>query len=90
MSDEESKIKHSKRLHKEKSAIVKQTKIAKSNGSPITEGSDITLNGMTYPYAWLEGTSPSVRASVGIEKNGDINYDTKYYWGIWRQEKTTG
>jgi len=37
MSDEESKIKHSKRLHKEKSAIVKQTKIAKSNGSPITE-----------------------------------------------------
>lgn len=52
------------------------------NGSPITEGSDITLNGMTYPYSWLEGTSPSVRASLGIEKNGDINYDTKYYWGI--------
>ena len=52
------------------------------NGSPITEGSDITLNGMTYPYAWLEGTSPSVRASLGIEKNGDINFDTKYYWGV--------
>jgi hypothetical protein len=52
------------------------------NGSPITEGSDITLNGMTYPYAWLEGTSPSVRASLGIEATGDINYDTKYYWGI--------
>ena len=50
------------------------------NGSPITEGSDITLNGMTYPYAWLEGTSPSVRASLGIEANGDINYDAKYYW----------
>jgi hypothetical protein len=52
------------------------------NGSPITEGSDITLNGMTYPYAWLEGTSPSVRASLGIEKTGDINYNTKYYWGV--------
>ena len=52
------------------------------NGSPITEGSDITLNGMTYPYAWLEGTSPAVRASLGIEKNGDINFDTKYYWGV--------
>jgi hypothetical protein len=52
------------------------------NGSPITEGSDITLNGMTYPYSWLEGTSPSVRASLGIEANGDINYDAKYYWGI--------
>jgi len=52
------------------------------NGSPITEGSDITLNGMKYPYAWLEGTSPSVRASLGIEKDGDINFDTKYYWGI--------
>ena len=50
------------------------------NGSPITEGSDITLNGMTYPYAWLEGTSPSVRASLGIEATGDINYDTKYYF----------
>jgi hypothetical protein len=52
------------------------------NGSPITEGSDITLNGMKYPYAWLEGTSPSVRASLGIEKDGDINFDTRYYWGI--------
>jgi hypothetical protein len=52
------------------------------NGSPITEGSDITLNGMTYPYAWLEGTSPSVRASLGIEKDGDINFDSKYYWGV--------
>jgi hypothetical protein len=52
------------------------------HGNPITEGSDITLNGMTYPYAWLEGTSPAVRASLGIEKLGDINYDTKYYWGI--------
>jgi hypothetical protein len=50
------------------------------NGNAITEGSDITLNGMTYPYAWLEGTSPSVRASLGIEATGDINYDTKYYW----------
>ena len=52
------------------------------NGLPITEGSDITLNGMKYPYAWLEGTSPSVRASLGIEKDGDINFDTRYYWGI--------
>jgi hypothetical protein len=52
------------------------------NGSPITEGSNISLNGMTYPYAWLEGTSPSVRASLGIEKDGDINFDPKYYWGI--------
>jgi len=52
------------------------------NGSPITENSDITLNGMTYPYSWLEGTSPSVRASLGIEKDGDNNFETKYYWGI--------
>lgn len=52
------------------------------NGNAITEGSDITLNGFTYPYAWLEGTSPSVRASLGIEATGDINYDTKYYWGV--------
>jgi hypothetical protein len=50
------------------------------NGTPIVEGSDITLNGFTYPYSWLEGTSPSVRASLGIEKNGDVNYDSKYYW----------
>ena len=50
------------------------------NGNAITEGSDITLNGFTYPYSWLEGTSPSVRASLGIEATGDINYDTKYYW----------
>ena len=52
------------------------------NGSPITEGSDITLNGMTYPYSWLENTSPSVRASLGIEATGDINYDSRYYWGV--------
>jgi hypothetical protein len=52
------------------------------NGSPITEDSNITLNGMTYPYSWLEGTSPAVRASLGIEKDGDVNYDTKYYWGV--------
>jgi hypothetical protein len=54
------------------------------NGNPITEGSDITLNGMTYPYTWLEGTSPSVRASLGIEKTGDINYNEKYYFGLNR------
>ena len=52
------------------------------NGTPIVEDSDITLNGMTYPYSWLEGTSPSVRASLGIEATGDTNYDTKYYWGV--------
>lgn len=52
------------------------------NGSPITEDSDITLNGMIYPYAWLEGTSPSVLASLGIEKTGDINFDPKYYWDV--------
>lgn len=52
------------------------------NGTQITEGSDITLNGFTYPYSWLEGTSPSVRASLGIEADGDNNYDPKYYWGI--------
>ena len=49
------------------------------NGSPITEGSDISLNGMTYPYSWLEGTSPSVRASLGIEATDDITFDGKYY-----------
>jgi len=51
------------------------------NGNQITEGSDITLNGMSYPYSWLEGTSPELRASYGIEATGDTNYyDTKYYW----------
>lgn len=49
------------------------------NGNPITEGSDITLNGMTYPYEWLEGTSPSVRVSLGIEVSDYINFDAKYY-----------
>jgi len=52
------------------------------NGSPLEEGADITINGFTYPYSWLEGTSPSVRASLGIEKTGDINYDEKYYNGV--------
>ena len=50
------------------------------NGTQIPEDSDITLNGFTYPYSWLEGTSPSIRASLGIEKQGDVNYDSKYYW----------
>jgi hypothetical protein len=52
------------------------------NGTQILEDSDITLNGMTYPYSWLEGTSPSIRSSLGIEKEGDVNYDPKYYWGL--------
>lgn len=50
------------------------------NGSALVEGADFTLNGFTYPYSWLEGTSPSVRASLGIEATGDVNYDSKYYW----------
>lgn len=50
------------------------------NGTLIPEGSDITLSGFTYPYSWLEGTSQSVRASHGIEKTADVNYDPKYYW----------
>lgn len=50
------------------------------NGTALQEGADFTLNGMTYPYSWLEGTSQSVRASLGIEKDGDINFDTTYYW----------
>jgi len=52
------------------------------NGTQIPEDSDITLNGFTYPYSWLEGTSPSIRASLGIEKRGDVNYDPKYYWSV--------
>ena len=50
------------------------------NGTALQEGADFTINGMTYPYSWLEGTSPSVRASLGIEKTGDTNFDTAYYW----------
>lgn len=49
------------------------------NGTQIVEGSDILLNGFTYPYSWLETTSQQVRASYGIEATGDINYDQRYY-----------
>lgn len=52
------------------------------NGIPLEEGADITINGFTYPYSWLDGTSPSVRATLGIEKTGDINYDERYYNGV--------
>ena len=37
MSDEVSKIKHSKRIHKENTAIVKQVNIAKSHGVEVKE-----------------------------------------------------
>ena len=37
MSHEDDKIKHSKRLHKEESAIAKQVKIAKANGVEVKE-----------------------------------------------------
>ena len=37
MSDENSKVKHSKRLHKENVAIIKQTKIAKAHGIEVKE-----------------------------------------------------
>ena len=50
------------------------------HGSALVEGADFTINGFTYPYSWLEGTSPSVRASLGIEVTGDVNYDPKYYY----------
>ena len=50
------------------------------NGNPIIEGSTFTTNGMTYPYEWLEGTTPSIRASLGIEKTNDVNYDPTYYY----------
>jgi len=52
------------------------------NGTPIVEGSDITIGGFTYPYSWLENTTPSIRASLGIEADGDVNFDSKYYWGV--------
>jgi len=52
------------------------------NGTALQESADFTINGMTYPYSWLEGTSPSIRASLGIEADGDINYDSRYYWGV--------
>jgi len=52
------------------------------NGTALHEDADFTINGMSYPYSWLEGTSPSVRASLGIEKTGDINFDTAYYWAV--------
>lgn len=50
------------------------------NGTPLVEGAEIELNGFSYPYSWLESTTPAVRASHGIEKVGDVNYDPKYYW----------
>lgn len=50
------------------------------NGTPLEEGADITLNGFSYPYSWLEGTTPSIRASLGIEKFDDANYNPKYFW----------
>lgn len=37
MSDDQSKIKHSKRLHKESTAIAKQVNIAKSHGMDVKE-----------------------------------------------------
>ena len=37
MSHEDDKIKHSKRLHKEESAIAKQVKIAKAHGVEVKE-----------------------------------------------------
>lgn len=49
------------------------------NGVALPEGADFTINGFTYPYSWLEGTSPSLRASLGIEATGDITFDQKYY-----------
>ena len=50
------------------------------NGTALQEGANFTINGMNYPYSWLEGTSPSVRASLGIEAASDVNYDPIYYW----------
>jgi len=52
------------------------------NGNPIIEGSTFTTNGMTYPYEWLEGTTQNIRASLGIEKTNDVNYDPTYYYGV--------
>jgi hypothetical protein len=52
------------------------------NGTALVEDAAFTINNFTYPYSWLEGTSPSIRASLGIEKQGDVNYDTKYYWSV--------
>ena len=37
MSNEESKVKHSKRIHDKETAIVRQTKIAKSHGLNVEE-----------------------------------------------------
>jgi hypothetical protein len=50
------------------------------NGNLLPENADFTVNGFTYPYSWLEGTTPKLRASFGIEKHGDVDFDDVYYW----------
>lgn len=49
------------------------------NNEPLVEGADFTVGSFTYPYAWLETTSPQILASLGIVKHGSFNFDTKYY-----------
>lgn len=52
------------------------------DGKYINEGTQFTLDGVTYPSSWLNQSTPEQKASLGLEEVVATNtpFDPSYYW----------
>ena len=48
----------------------------------INEGTQFTVDGVTYPANWLNQSTPEQKAALGLEEVTTVGElkDAKYYW----------
>ena len=53
-----------------------------TDGQYINEGTQFTIDGVTYPPQWLNQSTPEQKAALGLEEVVATNtpYDPRYYW----------
>ena len=54
----------------------------KAPNTYINEGTQFTIDGITYPSSWLNGSTPEQKAELGLEEVVATNspYNPVYYW----------
>lgn len=53
-----------------------------TDGQYINEGTQFTIDGVTYPPQWLNQSTPEQKAALGLEEVVAVNqpYNPVYYW----------
>ena len=54
----------------------------KAPNTYINEGTQFTIDGVTYPASWLNQSTPEQKAALGLEEVTTVGElkDAKYYW----------